>query len=164
MARTFSLISSSTSSGLVTFSSLPSTYDHLVIFAPAASTNKIVYVNSTGTSNFNYSGWRVVGASSTWSAQSGSSAAAWNPQLNYTVDPSNSSYCGFRLIFIYNYRSASLLKGSQMITGISNTTNASQTLGIQGGIYNSTSAITSVSLYNDFDSTTPIFLYGIKDF
>jgi hypothetical protein len=172
MANTFTKIATINPSGstyTVTFSSIPQTYTDLVIMGSARSANttqsfytgmlfngintgnlySITYLESTGTG---YNAGRFSSANNGWSGNSSGGGSTANMYSN--------SYC-----YIPNYT------GAYFKTAITETiteTNAAANLShISATLFKSTSAITSITLFENggYNYTTPtsFTLYGVKN-
>lgn len=156
------------SSSTITFSSIPSGFRHLQIRGIAQSASSgtdgamRLQINSdTGT---NYSEHYLQGDGSTVS-----SFGTANNSYIYVARPiRNSSYpstVGVFIIDILNYTSTSQFKTIRSLSG--NDINGAGLLIQHSGNWRSTSAITSISLYDpssiNYTTNTIVALYGIKE-
>lgn len=154
-------VSSTVSS--VTFSSIPSTYTHLQIRAflvSGYSANNQFRIN--GDSGTNYTWHQIQGDGS------GASAYASNPTSNppWGLNNGNSSYPMASIIDILDYANTNKYKTVRTLSGNDGTGTTASRIGLYSSVWMNTSAITSISFYNDFGSTIAQYshfaLYGIK--
>lgn len=155
------------SSGVITFSSIPSTYTHLQIRALMRNTStgtgeqsNLITINSdTGA---NYATHRLTGNGSAAGAQSYTSGTAIVPYFN----PSNgnaASIYGVYVIDFLDYANTSKAKTMRLLGG--SDFNGSGTVGlISGAWFNNTalSSITFTSGGGNWTTDTSFALYGIK--
>ena len=156
------------SSGTITFSSIPSTYQHLQIRA--------IMRNSAAASDASFGQMRVNGDTTTanyaWHELYGDgasvSASGANDGLPYygTVVRNNatSGIVGVTIIDIHDYASTSKYKTIRVFTG--NDRNGSGDIVLWSGLWENTNAITSLDFLaggaNNFTTATSFALYGIK--
>ena len=150
------------SSGLVTFSSIPSTYVALQLRANIVSTADAIGLrmrlnNDTGG---NYTLHRLIGDGSTATATGNTSQTSMlvsPPGSVFTVTPTT-------LIFdLHNYASTTQNKTARWMVGSDRNGGGGVTLG--SNLWQSTSAVNEVRIYLDSDSFTTgstFALYGIK--
>jgi hypothetical protein len=152
------------SSGVITFSSIPSTYKHLQIRMIArdntAATHNLVYINFNGDTGNNYSFHFLRGNGSAASASGAASAAA----INYGgVASGTAATIAPTITDIIDYASTSKYKTTRSITGFDDNTNGN--VWLCSGLWQSTSAVNSLTLTNpsaNFTTTSIFALYGIK--
>lgn len=165
-------------SGTITFSSIPATYTHLQI-RYMGQTARATYpddalgmqFNSDTGSNYSYHILRVDETSTTVIAESGANQTGTNSGYGSLGGSGGSSlYWGVGVIDILDYANTNKYKTVRILAGGENNTAISTVLGSVGlssGLWRSTSAITSVSLYSaatgaNFTTNTQFALYGIK--
>ena len=159
------------SSGVITFSSIPSTYSHLQIRGIVRSTSAttgapiatLLTVNGNSTTT-NYITHELTGNGSTASASSTTGVAG--VYLNSTVARDNvaSGLQGVLIIDLPDYTSTTKNKTFRALTGYdSNDTNGR--INLQSGLFINTGAVTSITLTaeaNNWTTTSTFALYGIK--
>lgn len=171
MPNTYKLISSFTSSsnsGTVTFSSIPQTYTDLIIHIYGQEIDTVLGVNSLrmyfndvqGTS-YSSEYWRY-NEGTTQTAHL-TSRSAIDTMLFPTAKFPNSSQFGAYTVYIPNYSNSSFIKtvsahggmGAKFVNGRVNS--------YVGGLFNSTSAISSVTFntINEFAAGSIFTVYGI---
>ena len=170
----FESIASATGTGSnasITFSAIPITYQHLQIrfvaknttAASDASFAQMAINGSTTASNYAYH--ELYGNGTTVSASGASNTI---PYYGTVVRNNATSIVGVGIIDIHNYASTTQNKTIRIFTG--NDRNGSGDLLLWSGLYNSTSAITSLTFYANLTSSTTTYfttatefaLYGIK--
>lgn len=152
----FELISTqvlSSANSTVTFSSIVGTYKHLQIRSVYTGTNgQVVRFNSDSGSN--YSLHRIVGDGSSVYPVGQSSVTQIYAGFNTTTAAVN-------VIDVFDYSSTSKYKTIKVLAG-----DTSNGVFLGGGAWYSTSAITSVTLFNASSQNFPIgsrfSLYGVK--
>ena len=152
------------SSGVITFSSIPATYKHLQIRMVArdntAATHNLVYINFNSDTGSNYSFHFLRGNGSAASA----SGAATQAAINYGgVASGTAATIAPTITDIIDYASTSKYKTTRTITGFDDNTNGN--VWLCSGLWQSTSAVTSLTLTNpfaNFTTTSTFALYGIK--
>lgn len=151
----------------VTFSSIPSTYKHLQIRG-IARTDRATYTsdplkltfNSDGGSN--YARHFLLGDGSSATADGVSSQTFIQNYLITTNVATSGVFAAF-VIDILDYGSTSKNKTVRTLMGFDN--NGSGYIGLNSGLWNSTSAVTSLSLagqFGTFQQYSSFALYGIK--
>jgi hypothetical protein len=167
MPSTYEPIATTTlgsATNIITFSSIPATYTDLKISAVFQNTTAAydtwLSLNGTTTGNL-YSQTRLSANGSTVSANAGTSLNQGIPitQTGATVSP-HWSFCE---IDIFSY-AASINK--TLLVSTSQDKNGSGQVERYVGLFRSTSAITSLSLYyvdGNFSTGTTATLYGIKN-
>ena len=152
------------SSGTITFSSIPSTYASLQIRGvniPAGNNWFAVRFNSDTASNYAWHYLSADGSTNTVVAGSGASKNqidCWSYQY---PDATNGQPF---IIDIHDYASTTKNKTLRMFTGRENNSTSSS-VDIRSGLWRSTSAITSITMFLDagnYSTNTRFALYGIK--
>ena len=166
-----SIATSAGGAATITFSSIPATYQHLQLRAMVRVTsgtsgtdNLGFRLNSDSGSNYAYHYLSGTGASATASAgtsQTGMLVRDMIPRNSFTAN-----VYGVLIIDILDYKDTNKYKTTRTLSGMDG--NGSGTVALNSGLWQSTSAVTSISLY-DFDNTGYAFssdssfaLYGIK--
>ena len=146
----------------LTFSSIPSTFKHLQIRGNANDLNgntlAIRFNSDTGS---NYAFHRLLGNGATASA-TGFATQTWANYVGYLGV--NADQMAAFLVDVHDYASTSKYKTIRTFTG--NDRNGSGFVSLSSGLWQSTSAVTSIDLIstgsNNFTSNTTFALYGIK--
>jgi hypothetical protein len=165
-------IASSTPSGTntITFSSIPSTYKHLQIHAHSCTgrttnTTDGAYVryNSDSGSNYQYSYVNASVASHNSGSQG--SPTGYNYLFFHGTQQNNDGFSA-TILTILNYASTSVYKTGVWNGGSTNDGSYGE-IGMGGGVWRSTSAINSITIYTETGSNyiagTRFDLYGIKE-
>lgn len=165
-ATAFESIASATgtgSSGTITFSSIPQTYQHLqirFIFATAtAGQNLAVRMNSDSGSNYAYHFYGSNGSATF----RGAASSMTEIKLSNFQQGSDTAYPTGGIIDIYDYASTAKTKVLRAFTGIDK--NSAGDVALSSGLWNSTSAITRldfITTITAFKTISTISLYGIK--
>jgi hypothetical protein len=156
-------------SATITFSSIPSTYKHLQIrwiarstFATASAVNINTQINAdTGA---NYANHRLSGDGSATTAAGAASATEMVFPFMVSGNSATAGIVGTGIIDIQDYASTTKTKTLRVFGGVDTNTSAGR-VAIQSGLWNSTSAMTSISFTSNdgnFGTTTSFALYGIK--
>ena len=161
------------STSTVSFTSIPSTFTQLQIRAILRNTSggsgsKDLFMNFNGDTNTNYRQYKVLfgDGSSAASAASGTSTAALNKisPAHFLEDGNTASIYNAFVCDILDYRDTNKYKVTRSFTG--QDLNGSGRLNLFSGLWQSTSAITSIDLTveggNNFKQYTQFALYGIK--
>lgn len=140
----------------IDFTSIPSTYKHLQIRYTSTGTgtgNEIIRFNSDSGSNYS---WHVLyGNGSSALAAAGSSTT-----FSY-LGNINSSAPNAGVIDLLDYANTSKYKTMRVLCGTD--TNSSGEIGLFSGVWQSTSAITSVTIsFSNIAQYSSFALYGIK--
>ena len=154
------------SSGVIDFTSIPSTYTHLQIRYTAKNTSALANMNITfnGVTSANYARHHVAGTGNAASAANATSAN--NISLLNAVTAStiaNTATAG--VIDILDYANTNKNKTLRAIYGLVDTSSGTSFVYAASGFLNSTTAITSVTLTasaNNFATMSRFSLYGIK--
>lgn len=173
-AGAFESIASATgtgSSGTITFSSIPSTYQSLHIRGivrtdnSAAAGNLLLRFNSDSGSNYPY---HYLGGDGATTIAFGSAATTSGFAIFTSANASfNSNVVGSTIIDIHDYASTSRNKTVRAFSGVDN--NSASVVGklaLSSSLWMNTSAITSISIIAsssaNFTTATQFALYGIK--
>ena len=158
----------------VTFSSIPTTYEHLQIRMSARSTYnyflaspRLTFNGAAGTA---YSSHDMKGASSTASA-AGSTGEAWTKIPRYTTGNGDNNYAdrlqtgdyGPAVIDILDYRNANKNTTVMAVGGAALTTTG-LAVALASGLFDDTTVITSITLDSDgsWMRGSEFTLYGLK--
>jgi hypothetical protein len=157
----------------VTFSSIPATFEHLQIRGILRNTagtsgSKDLGMNFNGDTGANYRAYKIIygDGSSAAAAASGTSAAALNKivNANFLDDGNTASVYGAWICDILDYRNTNKYTVTRSLNG--QDLNGSGRMNFFSGLWQSTSAITSIDLTveggNNFKQYTQFALYGIK--
>jgi hypothetical protein len=158
-------IATATPSGVssVTFSSIPSTYQHLQIRINAinASVTQYLIRPNNDTTNANYACHSLNGDGS---AAGASGSTASNPIIACNLSNPSTSSPQTMIIDIQDYASTTKLKTIRVLTG--NDRNGAGGIELNSVLWRSTSAITSLVFPNannvNYNSGSVFSLYGIK--
>ena len=156
-------LSNSTTS-TVTFSSIPSSYQHLQIrflargAASAATRTITMQINSDTGSNY---AWHNLTGNGTTADATGVSSDVEISVAAVTADTATADIFGTGIIDIHDYASTTKNKTARIYSGYD--VNGSGTVRLYSGLWMSTSAITSISLTvsGSFKSGSTFALYGI---
>lgn len=149
------------SSGTITFSSIPSTYQHLQLRVNSKNTsgnNLVMQLNSDTGTNYTRHYLRGDGTSVTASGQTSQS------QIEFMGSGSGTPYPAVLIIDIHDYASTSKYKTIRNLSGQDE--NGSGTITLSSGLWLSTSAVNSItfkiSSSGSFTTDSTFALYGIK--
>lgn len=171
-AGAYESIASATGTGSstsLTFSSIPSTYQHLQIRGISRNTggsvSYAIYLTFNGSSS-GYAWHYLKGNGSTASASGVASEVNINLQNADAGGTSTASTVGASIIDIHDYASTTKNKTVRAITGTdANTASPFFAVSLGSGLWANTDAITSITItngYNFFSTNTTFALYGIK--
>lgn len=157
------------SSTSLTFSSIPSTYQHLQIRGVSRNTggslSYAIYLTFNGSST-GYAWHYLKGNGSAASASGAANEVNINLQNADAGGTSVASTVGTSIIDIHDYASTSKYKTVRALSGTdANTASTGFAISLGSGLWQSTNAISSITITNgyDFFSTNTTFaLYGIK--
>lgn len=156
------------SSGTITFSSIPSTYTHLQvrgIFQDSLGYS-IIKIQLNGDTGSNYSWHRLFGEpSSSASGQASGAATQSSISPGPNGGPTGTTEMGVAVIDLLDYASTSKYKTIKFFGGVASTSSAYNYIALSSGLWQSTSATTSLTLFvtgANFTTTTTFALYGIK--
>lgn len=172
MANTYTLINSttlSTTTASVTFSSIPATYDDLVLSVSSrnASTSTIIGAATftfNGSTGSLYSITKLIGDGSTASSSRRSSITSdefYYPGSNASM---SSNTFGSVEIYIPSYRASQNKPFSTFGVVENNSATAGNSeIDAWANLYRDTAAISSLSISGNFASGSTFWLYGIKN-
>lgn len=154
------------SSGVITFSSIPSTFKHLQIRmtgrGTVASTNIEGYITFNGSSSSYYQGHQLFGDGATAYSQSSSgTTSGWSTFM--TANSATANVNGVGIVDILDYADTNKYKTTRTLTGYD--LNGSGLIIFRSNLWQNTAAINSISFTTsaaNFDSTTKFALYGIR--
>jgi hypothetical protein len=172
MANTFTLIGSTTlgtASSSITFSSIPNTYDDLIIYcslrnAGPGDTDLYVRLNGDSANNYAFVSLRGSGTPSVSTNNSNTTNAWQQARAIGTPDASHAFSC--TQIYISGYKSTSFTKAGYINTFMGRYgSEGNSIVGFSGQQWNSTSAVTSVAIFSptqNLTASSSAYLYGIK--
>lgn len=145
-----------TSSGTVSFTSIPQTYTHLELrfIAQGSAGNIPIQFNSSGGTAYSFAYYGGNGASNRQGGAVGQSVTYASTNLASTT------YFTVGVCRINNYSSTS--KTKVILAEAGSDENGSGTLDVCYGMWNNTAAITSISLSGTYNANSRFALYGIK--
>lgn len=151
----------------VTFSSIPSTYQHLQIRAFGNGVYSSVDYDDfsfqfNGDTGNNYSWHRLRGNGSNAAASATTSTYRGIANYNAVANTANNIF-GVSIIDILDYKNTNKYKTTRALGGVD--FNGSGGVGITSSLWMNTNAITSIRVFEalgDFRQYTSIALYGIK--
>jgi hypothetical protein len=159
------LIQRTTTSGVtsVTFSSIPSTYQHLqlrILCTDAASNSVQMRLNSDTATNYNRH--RLAGDGSTVAAGGAANSTVIHIGGSQNGFSASASYLGAIICDIHDYASTTKFKTVKSFNGYD--ANGSGTIELASGAWRSTSAVTSITVImpSNFSSGSTFALYGYK--
>lgn len=156
------------SSGTITFSSIPSTYQHLQIRGIAdssgAGTQQDLLVRINGVTSSSYSNHSVRGNGSTVSVDGNASQTYAYFFDVITGNSVGASTLGAFILDLHDYASTSNTKTLRLLGGFDN--NGSGYAALSSCLFNNTAAVSSISLIagggGNWETNTQFALYGIK--
>ena len=158
------------SSGVITFSSIPSTYSHLQLRWIARTTDAtagfesiLIRYNGVTTTSYGYHYIEADG-STVVAAGTGFTDTSWNLGNAMALGGLTAGIMGVGIIDIHDYASTTKLKTSRAIVG-GDRNAANGKIELYSSLFNSTSAISSITLTSgggNYATTTQFALYGIK--
>ena len=165
--------SNPTTGNVVTFSSIPGTYQHLQIRAIIKSNDTVsvdptnINITFNGSSAANYAWHRVIGYGTGITADALSATTSIRlSRLSLNNNSAQADMFGVAIIDIHDYASTTKAKTVRSFYG--NDVNAANSLmgvTLHSGLWTSTAAITSISFTlatNNYRTGTQFALYGIK--
>jgi hypothetical protein len=157
------------SSGVVTFSSIPSTYKHLQIRIVSREANGVrsdnpgFRITLNGSTASNYARHILQGNGSAVTSAASSAAAFMLNGFSAGASNDTNSF-GATIIDILDYASAS--KNTTLRTLSGSSTSSNPRIGLHSGLWNVTDAVTSITLTDNeglnYTSSSRFSLYGIK--
>jgi hypothetical protein len=152
-------------SNVIIFNDIPQTYKHLQVRLLANSTaNADVFFQLNGDTGANYTRHYVYGSGS--SAAAGASTGMVSGSLGYVALTSNTNMFGVAVFDLLDYTNANKNKTTRSLTGYD--ANGSGLIVFYSSLWQSTAAVTSISIFTNPQSTsnfgqyTRASLYGIK--
>ena len=148
----------------ITISSIPSTYTHLqirVIGSMSASGADDLRMRVNGDTGSTYSTHFVVGNGTT--APAGAYSTTTSMLVGANAMPTATNTYGVAIIDVLDYANTNKYKTMRALTG--NDTNGGGYVALSSGLWQSTSAITSLTFYpnaSTFTANTQIALYGVN--
>ena len=171
MASTYTLISSnvlSSSAASITFSAIPSTYTDLVLRVSSRNNDAgfsegvRIQFNSDTTTKYSYT--YLLGSNNT--AFSGRASSVTYAEARQNGNAATSNTFSNAEIYIPSYTAAQA-KPFSAISAVENNSATDNYLLADAELYNSTTAISSIKIYNSgvivFSSDSSFYLYGIKN-
>jgi hypothetical protein len=161
------------SSGVITFSSIPQTYQHLQIRAISRRTTSegsasqdgwFVFNGDTSTSNY-YDHWVEATGAAVQAGDGGGGNAYTIVHRMTQGDYPAANMMGVVIVDIHDYSSTSKNKTIRYFSGVEDNNTVYSTLDIGSGLWANTAAITSmtITIANGNYNTQSVFaLYGIK--
>ena len=154
------------SSGTITFSSIPSTYQHLQlringIASIAGGSIRMRFNSDTGS---NYAAHYLIGIAPSGTFATGSASGAYIG-VTGAYDGVVTTYPNVAIIDIHDYASTTKNKTARIFSGQQNNTTTAGDVELNSGLWLNTSAINSVTVYlssGNYNSGSTFALYGIK--
>lgn len=154
-------------SSSISFSSIPSTYKHLQIRVIERAVNNVggddPYIRLNNDSGNNYAWHRLTGNGTAASA----GAASTQPQIRYGNNTADASFganiFSAAVIDVLDYANTNKYKTLRTLVGADN--NGSGHLGLQSGLWQSTTAVNRIDLFpfsGNWAQYSHFALYGIK--
>lgn len=158
------------SSGTITFSSIPSTYQHLqirgIIRGTSVTTGRDLNLRFNSDSASNYKSHYLIGTgASTLAGEDGGGATTSIWLGRAYANGALASTTSAVIIDVHDYGSTTKNKTVRSFQGRDDNGTAEQSLTLASGLWLSTSAISSISLLVDsgnFGTSSTFALYGIK--
>ena len=158
------------SSGEITFSSIPSTYQHLQIRGIARSSQAshitLMRMRLNGDTGNNYAQHTLYGNGSTVGVDTNTSDSEIQWVAPIPAASSATNVIGAFIIDLHDYASTTKNKTVRVFSGDdNNTANTDYQVFLKSGLWMNTSAVTSITLRLsgvNFTTQTSIALYGIK--
>lgn len=159
----------SSTTATVTFTSIPSTYKHLQLrfmgrFSDTGTAIDSAYIQFNGITTSSYARHRLVGDGSNVTVGGNASATFIDLPNTVPFNGNTAGIMGVGIIDIHDYASSTKNKTLRAISGC-DINGAGGYINLSSGLFNSTSALTSISLYGSSVSWvagSTLALYGIK--
>jgi hypothetical protein len=153
------------SSGVITFSSIPATYEHLQIriLGRSTSTGTTIAITANSDTGSNYARHYVYGDSST--AVAGGNASQSNMGIAYVISSTSlSNTYAVNIVDVLDYRNTNKYKTFRVLTGVEVNGSGDSYVQLSSGLWQSTSAITALTFTcsTNYTTDTSFALYGIK--
>jgi hypothetical protein len=162
---TYTLIASSTANGsssVITFSSVPSTYTDLILVYDGSVSANYVWVRLNSDATANYSLTRLSGNGTTASSSRYARGAGAPNDRRLELGTALGNGRGSNIFYFLDYSNTNTLKTVLCRGGTTSSGNVVASV----GLYNSTSAISTIEVGNDnaanFASGSTFRLYGIE--
>ena len=164
------------SAATITFSSIPSTFKHLQLRMTLKNNDTTgsagpIWIRFNGDTGSNYAWHYLVGDGGSVSAAGQSSTTSFVSQSGLRPDSYVGSgfenMVGVAILDIHDYASTTKYKTARMFAGLDTNAIGAASIGIDSGLWMSTSAIDSISIItassnNKWTSLAQFSLYGIK--
>ena len=152
-----------TTASSITFSSIPTTYQHLQIrLSAASSTSQDIFFQLNGDTGSNYTKHFMYGTGA--SAAAGSTVPSTSGSLGYISANTDTNIFGTAVFDLLDYANTNKYKTSRSLTGYDN--NGAGLLVLYSSLWQNTAAVTSIALFPNssglFQQYTKAALYGIK--
>jgi hypothetical protein len=152
------------SSAVITFSSIPATYTHLQIrgIGRSTSTGTTISVRANSDTGSNYARHYFYGDGAT--AGAGANATQTSMQIAFTTANGDlANTYGANVIDILDYANTNKYKTFRVLTGV-DVNGAGGYVQFSSGLWQSSTAITSITLTNstNYTTATQFALYGIR--
>lgn len=150
-------------SSTVTFSSIPSTFEHLQIrFMNFGQSSTAQYFRLNGDTGSNYARHLLTGSGSSVAAYAGASQTELWPISGINT----SSFPAVGIIDILDYKNTNKYKTTRTLGGVDNNGGATNNeISISSGLWMNTNAVTSITFFplsGNFTQYSHFALYGIK--
>ena len=154
------------SSGTISFTSIPTTYKHLQIrgimrsSTTATTTNSYIQVNSVTGSSY---AWHYLRGDGSVADAAGGATQTFMFGGNATANTSSANTMATMIADVTDYASTTINKTLRIFSG--HDQNGSGEVWINSGLFNSTSAISSIQInaqVGNWTTSTVFSLYGIK--
>ena len=155
------------SSGTITFSSIPSTYQHLQIriLGRTSSTSRAGLIRFNSDTGSNYAYHELTGNGSTAGASGGASATEFTGVWVASSSEATNVH-GVSIIDIHDYASTTKNKTTRAFSGMNNNgTATTERIYLFSGLWINTNAINSISIVagsGNWTTSSTFALYGIK--
>ena len=150
-------------SSSITFSSIPSTYQHLQLrISGLGNTNNSGLMRFNSDTGTNYSWHALYGTGATASATNGTSQTFMIGN-GFNLGPSSSTTPFVTIIDLFDYSSTSKYKTGRMLDGID--LNGSGSIALMSGLWMSTAAISTINIApntGNYTQYSSFALYGVK--
>lgn len=152
------------SANTLTFSSIPSTYQHLQIRGIGLSAADFMQIRINGDSGTNYTRHQLVATGTTVAAGGTTATDSYRFANLGSGGGMDSTYPNVFILDLHDYTSTSRYKTFRGFSGVD--TNGGGTVNLTSSLWLNTNAVTSLTISNingnNFSSTTRFALYGIK--
>jgi len=157
------------SSGTITFSSIPSTYQHLQVrwiarTSPATDSATTVRIRFNSDTGANYTRHLLYADGTSATAQGSASETSIDVRAGARTDSSGTNTMGVAVIDVHDYASTTKYKTLRGFSGADDNDTTGE-ISLQSGLWMNTAAISSITIFSvsgNFLSTSTFALYGIK--